>query len=550
MLKSNHNPMKTETENRFDPVKSKLKLSVVIMIALHIAFQLGAQPAPQFVPIHVFGGINTVPSAALTLGQNGHIYGTTFGGAYADGTGSIFVLVPNGDGTFTCSTLNRLDTAYSPANDGQNPDARLTLSRDGTILFGTTQKGGSGGGVVFSVNIEQSEAAVFNSGSPQPNGSSQGYSLLYPFNTATDGGAPKAALVALDNGAAPPILFGTLSAEGPSGGGSVFSIFSFPNAGSLSYLGFHVGELDEKPPVKYQALLLASAAAQPKVGGLAGKMPKTPVKANDATNIDLSTIAIYGISKSGGSNNWGTVYSVNANGSNFMVLHHFSLSTTDGAGPMGGMVLSCNTLYGTTPLGGNNFAGTVFQINTDGSGFQIIKNFDFATTGYSPEGDLILSGSTLYGTTHAGGVNGGGTVFSINTSGSNFMVLHSFTTPVSDGNGHYTNSDGGLSVAGLLLSGYTLYGTTPYGGTNGVGTAYEILLPAPPSLNIAKSGGSYKISWLASATNFVLQQNSNLATTNWSTNSLAISNDGTNKSVTIIPAAGSAYFRLMSTNGP
>ena len=279
-------------------------------------------------------------------------------------------------------------------------------------------------------------------------------------------------------------------------------------------------------------------------------MQKSPIKADTATNFDLSTITLYGITKSGGSNNWGTVYSVNGNGSNFMVLHHFNFSTTDGAGPMGGMVLSGNTLYGTTSIGGNNYAGTVFKINTDGSGFQIIENFDYATTGYTPEGDLILSGNTLYGTTYAGGVNGGGTVFSINTSGSNFMVLHSFTTPVSDGNGHYTNSDGGLSVAGLLLSGYTLYGTTPYGGTNGVGTAYEIILPSPPSLNIAKSGGGVKISWPSAATNFVLQSNSTLNSLTWSNFNGGLNDDGTNKSIGIIPTAGNAFFRLLNTNSP
>ena len=531
-------------------MKTRLQLYAVMIFSLAAVLRLAAQPAPQFATIYEFGGVNAIPGAELTLGPNGQLFGTTYGGADADGTGSIYELVPNGKGGFTFNTLYRFDIAYSPANDGQYPDAGLALSPDGTTLYGTTQQGGSGGGVLFSLNIAQSEGGVVKSNLPQPKDSSLGYAVHHIFDMVTEGGfaaaTPYERVTAEDFGLALAILIGTLSSDGPNNGGAVFTFD--PSNDSVAVKHIFSGSGTAKAVDGYDPQ--GKLAAGPSGGGSSGSVQKTPIKSNATTNIDLSTITLYGITKSGGSNNWGTVYSVNANGSNYMVLHHFNFSATDGAGPQGGLVLSGNTLYGTTPLGGGNFAGTLFKINTDGSGFQIIKNFDFATTGYSAGGDLILSGSTLYGTTHSGGVNGGGTVYSINTSGSNFMVLHSFTTPVSDGNGHFTNSDGGFSVAGLLLSGYTLYGTTSYGGTNGVGTVYEILLPAPPSLNIAKAGGGYKISWPSSATNFVLQQNSNLATTNWSTNSLAIANDGTNKSVSVIPTATNAFYRLFNPSGP
>jgi uncharacterized repeat protein (TIGR03803 family) len=517
-------------------MKAKLKLFAFILFALSVVLRLEAGQTPQFVTIYEFGGVNAIPSAELTLGPSGQLFGTTYGGADADGTGSIYELVPNGSSGFTFNTLYRFDTAYSPANDGQYPYAGLTLSPDGTTLYGTTQQGGTdGSGVLFSLNIASAETG---SSVVAKYGNDDSYEDLWWITSATGSGSHSTGTDFGDFVAGALYLFGTLSHNNPGDHGSVyvFSLGSSDTNGSalIIFDGLHGSQPQGK-------LAASTTSAAP---GL------VPVKANAKTKLDLSTITLYGITKSGGSNNWGTVYSVNANGSNFMVLHHFNYSTTDGAGPLGGMVLSGNTLYGTTSLGGNNYAGTVFKINTDGSGFQIIKNFDYATTGYTPEGDLILSGNTLYGTTYAGGVNGGGTVYSIDTSGSNFMVLHSFTTPVSDGNGHYTNSDGGFSVAGLLLSGYTLYGTTPYGGTNGVGTAYEIILPAPPSLKIAPTVGGVKISWPSSATNYVLLKNSNLATTNWSTNSLAVSNDGTNQSVTIVPTTGNVFFRLMNTNSP
>lgn len=162
---------------------------------------------------------------------------------------------------------------------------------------------------------------------------------------------------------------------------------------------------------------------------------------------------------------------------------------------------------------------------------------------------MIISGDTLYGTAYAGGTNGGGTVFSINTSGSNFVVLHSFTTPKADGNGGYTNSDGGWSVSGLLLYDNILLGTTPYGGTNGVGVAYAIVLPSPPSLTITPSGSNLQLSWPSWASNYTLLQNSSLTTTNWTTNHLAVSDNGTNRTVTLVPAAPNTFFRLLSTQG-
>jgi hypothetical protein len=62
-------------------------------------------------------------------------------------------------------------------------------------------------------------------------------------------------------------------------------------------------------------------------------------------------------------------------------------------------------------------------------------------------------------------------------------------------------------------------------------------------LTVTHSGNSVIISWPSASTGFVLQQNSNLATTNWTTRS-GISDDGTNKSITITSLTGNLFFRL------
>jgi uncharacterized repeat protein (TIGR03803 family) len=171
--------------------------------------------------------------------------------------------------------------------------------------------------------------------------------------------------------------------------------------------------------------------------------------------------------------------------------------------------------------------------------------------GVAPEGDLLLIGDTLYGTTLEGGTNGGGgVVYSINTNGSNFTVLHSFSNPVNNGSGVYTNLSGGGTRAGVALSGHVLFGTTPYGGPYGGGTLFAIILPSPPSLKIAPAGGQLAVSWRSSATNFVLQQNLTLNSLTWSNFTGAVTDNGTNKSVNVVPAASKTFFRLINTNSP
>ncbi|MGB8370722.1 MAG: hypothetical protein WCF71_15665 [Verrucomicrobiia bacterium] len=54
------------------------------------------------------------------------------------------------------------------------------------------------------------------------------------------------------------------------------------------------------------------------------------------------------------------------------------------------------------------------------------------------------------------------------------------------------------------------------------------------------------VSWPASATNYVLQQNSDLNTANWINTGLLITTNGATESVTISPPTGNLFFRLNS----
>ena len=109
-------------------------------------------------------------------------------------------------------------------------------------------------------------------------------------------------------------------------------------------------------------------------------------------------------------------------------------------------------------------------------------------------------------------------MFAVNTDGTGFRVLHSFTSIIpsdyTDGRGLVvgTNSDGGWPQGGLILYGNTLYGTATRGGIGGNGTIFSISLPVgPPQLTITSAGANVILSWPTNATRFTLQSTSNLA---------------------------------------
>ena len=94
----------------------------------------------------------------------------------------------------------------------------------------------------------------------------------------------------------------------------------------------------------------------------------------------------------------------------------------------------------------------------------------------TPAAALVESGEYFYGTTNTGGANGQGTIFRLRFDGSEFSVLHVFTTPTApSGSTVSVNDDGALPQAGLTDGGDgLLYGTTTIGGANGVGVLYSI----------------------------------------------------------------------------
>lgn len=174
------------------------------------------------------------------------------------------------------------------------------------------------------------------------------------------------------------------------------------------------------------------------------------------------------------------MFRMNAEGFGMSVLHNFSAisdlppaSNPDGAGPNPGLILCGDTLYGTAIYGGYSAGGTIFAINTNGSGFRLLHGFPAASPvvsgmnhdGYWPVSGLASDGSVLYGTTSYGGSLAGGTVYAVSTNGSGFLgsglqVLHNF--------------ESGAFASPLLLVSNNLFGVTRYSASSTNGDVFSL----------------------------------------------------------------------------
>ncbi len=302
---------------------------------------------------------------------------------------------------------------FTGGRDGAQPDSGFTLS--GSTLFGTTEGGGTGYGTIFAINT---------------NGT--GFTNVYSF-TGSNGKAAVGRPVLSGS-----TLYGTAVNGGLDNAGIIYAVTT--NGTGFTNLYSFTGGGDGAYP--YSTLILSGST-------------------------------LYGTAAGGGINGNGTIFAINTNGTGFTNLYSFT-GGSNGAAPNQQLILSGNTLYGTAYFGGNNNFGTIFAINTDGTGFTNHYSFTGGSNGFYPAAGLILSGSTLYGTAVNGGLDNAGIIYAIHTDGTGFTNLHSFA---------YI-SDGAYPNLQLILSGNTLYGGGQVEAAVGAMARYSPSTPMAPALPI------------------------------------------------------------------
>ncbi len=172
---------------------------------------------------------------------------------------------------------------------------------------------------------------------------------------------------------------------------------------------------------------------------------------------------LYGATVFGGTDGNGIVFSVNADGTNYAVLHQFINS--EGYEPSGKLLeASDGRLYGACRWGLSN-SGILYRINKNGTGFEVIFVFTGSTDGYSPVGSLVEDAAgVLYGTCFYSSAVAG-SVFKINKNGTGYSTLRLFS-----GSG----GELGYPYNGLTLSKGYLYGACGYGGSESKGGLFRI----------------------------------------------------------------------------
>jgi uncharacterized repeat protein (TIGR03803 family) len=271
--------------------------------------------------------------------------------------------------SYAANTNNfQLLHSFGPAAQGENPHDSLIL--DSGVLYGMTPAGGSGNGTIFSCNADGSN-----------------YQIVRDFD-GTGGATPLGSFI-LDSG----VLYGMTSAGGANSNGIIFSC----NTDGSNFLDLHDFDVTD------------------------GTAPQG--------SLILDKGVLYGMTSAGGSGT-GTIFSCNKDGSNYQILHTFS--GTDGAFPFGSLILNKGVLYGMTSEGGAHADGIIFSCNTDGSNFQDLHDFAGPTTdGANPLGSLLLDSGVLYGMTSIGGAHSLGTIFYL-------------LNPVSNLTGHQLKNDFGI----------------------------------------------------------------------------------------------------------
>ncbi len=390
------------------------------------------------------------PFGSLTI-QDGKIYGMTHqGGDSNDGT----VFTMNSDGT----AFTLLHEFAEGTADGGSPCGSLTL--DGTELYGMTSEGGdTDRGTIFKMNSDGS-----------------GFILLHEFAGEDYDGASPWGTLTLVRG----VLYGMTSCGG--GATDLGTIFEIKTDGEdFNLLYKFTGSSGSGPwgSLVFDSSMLygmATAGGSSSSGVVFMMDTGKPLHefsggsedgANPFGNLTLDSSTFYGMTNQGGDSNDGTVFKMNSDGSAFAILHEFVGGGEDGANPYGSLTLDSSTLYGMTFYGGDSNLGTIFKINTDGSNFALLHEF----TGGGNDGsspyftELTINGSDLYGMTGKGGDSDRGTIFKINSDGSEFALLHEFAGGVNDGSAPYGS---------LTLFGSVLYGMTYQGGDSNRGTLFKI----------------------------------------------------------------------------
>lgn len=375
----------------------KSTYKIVVVFLLTTSCLLSNFSHAQYTKLYDFasGADGSDPIGSL-FSMGSFLYGTAWQGG-TNGYGAIFKIKPDGTG------YSKLYD-FSGTIDGGRPKG--SLISDGTFLYGMTYQGGTNDfGVIFKI---------------MPDGT--GYSKLLDFAGVSNGKWPVGDLF-FDG----TFLYGITSSGGTNNMGTIFKIM--PDGTGYSMLLDFVGITNGRD--SYGSLI-------------------------------SDGVFFYGMTYQGGTNDNGTIFKIKSDGTGYVKLLDFD-GVANGSKPNGSLISDGTFLYGMTQQGGINNYGTIFKIKPDGTDYAKLFDFSGTVDGDHPNSFLVSDGTFLYGMTYAGGAYNQGVIFKIKPDGTGYSNLLDFNGTVN-----------GSNPNGYLISDSTfLYGMTYQGGTNNVGTIFK-----------------------------------------------------------------------------
>jgi len=370
---------------------------------------------------------------------NGKFYGVTHYGGPTNYQGAIFEFDKT-SGTYT--TKGVFDSII-----GNQPCSDLLLTSSGRLIGTTGCQCTDQPSALYEFDITKST-----------------FSKLFDFTTSYNGDAPGGALLEAANGK----LYGAATYGGADFAGMIFE--------------YDLANNRYTPIIE----LTDSLGSRP-CGAL----------------VQASNGKLYGMTREGGSGNFGTLFEYDI--STDIFTKKIDFDSINGSLPYGSLFEAGNgKLYGTTQYGGLHNQGVLFEYDYSANSFAkkadlqyhgyatgrltevqtgklygtktsgifeydyinnvfSDKHYLYSLIGYMPDGLLNAANGKLYGFNYVGGANNGGTIFEYDYLTDQYTNIHDFGS-----------LSGGLPSGSLTLaSNGKCYGITNRGGVNGHGVIFE-----------------------------------------------------------------------------